>query len=265
MLMFTHSWLLAHYLGERRFDRHLQDFYTYNICPDFLPAGSAFNAQMTHAVSRVCSIPDDYPGASFIIFHLMVDDISHHGVIKETPERNFNPDADGYSYRKGRALKGLLMELYQDHGEPIDITEAAYRSHMVIEMTFDLALYWELPDSQRILDYMCEAVNRTADEHLDRFANTVAWFYGVKPTNVVEAITRCSHFYNEQTMNRLMTLEGRVDSFFRKYGPSMPTAREKTMLQSIMEEGVHLVEDYHDFLVPTMNAIKDSGFSPPIP
>lgn len=142
MLMLTHSWLLAHYLGKEKFNRKLQDLYVYNICPDFLPAGPVFSPRLTHGAPRFRPIPPEFQGANFIVFHLMVDDISHYGLIKARPDEEFNPDAEGYSYLKGIPLRGPLMDFHQTYGNPIDLAQAAYQSHMVIEMTFDLALYW---------------------------------------------------------------------------------------------------------------------------
>jgi len=262
MLMFTHSWLLANYLGEKRYDPALQALYAYNICPDFLPASPAFDSRMTHGVPRFRPIPDDYGEASFILFHLMADDIAHYGVIKEEPVGNFQPDAAGYAYRKGKSLRGRLMDLYRGHGEPIDLAAAAYRSHMVIEMAFDLALYRHLPEREKLLAYMCEALRNVATDHGNRFIDTVSWFYGVPPRAVSDALMRSSHWYNDKIMNRFMTLEGRVQGFFRKYGPQAPTAKEKAILTAIMEEGMLLVKDGEDFLVPTLTAINNSGFAP---
>ncbi|HOJ51389.1 MAG TPA: hypothetical protein PLT64_01465 [Syntrophales bacterium] len=263
MLMLTHSWLLAHYLGKEKFNRKLQDLYVYNICPDFLPAGPVFSPRLTHGAPRFRPIPPEFQGANFIVFHLMVDDISHYGLIKARPDEEFNPDAEGYSYLKGIPLRGPLMDFHQTYGNPIDLAQAAYQSHMVIEMTFDLALYWGAPEESRaILEYMCEAFRYVWEEKRDEFAQTVGWFYDVAPNAVIEALVRCHSFYDHVNMAKFMTLEGRVNTFFSKFAPLMNSTGSRERLTSIMEEGITLVRNFPEFLAPTLGAIRRTGFSP---
>lgn len=263
MLMLTHSWLLAHYLGSESYNYDLQHLYVYNICPDFLPAGVAFTPRMTHGVPRFRPIPTAFSEAHFIIFHLMVDDISHYGLIKSQPEDDFNPHARGYSYLKGAPLREPIMEFYRQYGKPIDSATAAYQSHMIIEMTFDLALYWGAPEeSGHLISYMCEAFQRVCLERSEEFARTVGWFYNVKPEEVLKALEQCYPFYDRSHMMRFMSVEGRVNTFLRKFAPLMNDTLHRKKLASIMEEGITLVRDFSEFLTPTLNAIDRAGFSP---
>ncbi|MCX7982060.1 MAG: hypothetical protein N2572_04010 [Syntrophales bacterium] len=263
MLMLTHSWLLAHYLGRERYNREFQDLYVYNICPDFLPASSDFNSRMTHGVSRFRSIPKEFNATHFIVFHLMVDDISHYGLIKPLPDEDFNPDARGYSYLKGTPLREPLMEFYRMYGNPIDLATASYQSHMIIEMTFDLALYWgNQEESHYLLNHMCEAFRCVSQERSEGFARTVGWFYDVNPRSVLDALDRCNHFYDQGNMVKFMSLEGRVNTFLRKFAPVMNSSVPRKKLASIMEEGITLVRNFTEFLSPTLRAIQSAGFSP---
>jgi len=260
--MLTHSWILAHYLGQERFNPKLQDLYVYNICPDFLPIHGTFNSRMTHGISRFRPIPYEYSSANFIIFHLMVDDISHYGAINSVPESSFNPQAKGYSYLKGESLREPIMDFYRMHGEPIDISTASYQSHMIIEMTFDLALYWGAPEeSGKLLTHMCDAVRRTIEEKMEEFSRTAGWFYDVHPEEIEAAMKKCYPLYNKTSMEEFMTLEGRVHAFFRKFCPALLNTGAKATLTSIMQNGIALVKDYRAFLPPTLKAIKDAGFS----
>jgi hypothetical protein len=263
MLMLTHSWLLEHFLGTDGFHEMNEDLYVYNICPDFLPILKGFTSDMTHGVSRFREIPAKYGKASFIQFHLMVDDISHHGLIDRIPVKEFNPESNGYTYIKGKALIEPLMDLYRSQGRPIDLPVAAYRSHMIIEMTFDLALYLGLPEeSKRLMVVMCDAVQRmTRVDKLNEFSEMVGWFYDSDPKVVAEAMRQCAAVYTLKRMNSFMSMEGRIKVFMAKFGLDPSNGRTFSILEKIMTQGMDLAGDYEEFLDPTLAAIEKVGFN----
>ncbi|HOK06280.1 MAG TPA: hypothetical protein PK836_01580 [Syntrophales bacterium] len=263
MLMLTHTWILKAFLGpERPLEDHL-DLVAYNICPDFLPISQSFNSSMTHGVSRFRAIPRQYRKAAFIVFHLMVDDLSHHGRIEKAPVTDFNPESEGYSYLKGRSLVEPLMDLYSAHGQSLDYPRAVYRSHMVIEMTFDLSLYQALKEeSERLVLIMCRSLQEMSGAALEEFGETVGWFYGVEPEAVREAVLLCAERYTLDRINRFMSLPGRITLFADKFGLESSRTTAYDGLRGIMLRGMDLVKDYGDFLDPTLREIRRAGFAP---
>ena len=263
MLMLTHAWLLAHFLGDARFEEENRDLFIYNVCPDFLPIHPNFTSDITHSVSRFRLLPAPHRKAAFIHYHLMVDDISHHGLIHRIPVREFNPDSLGYTYVKGRPLIPPLMDLYKRQGQPIDLSVAAYRSHMIIEMAFDLALYRGAgEESRELIAVMCDAMQMIMQERLDDFAATVAWTYGTAKGDVEEATRKCAAIYTPDRMNRFMNIEGRVKLFANKFGLDPSDDESLSALRDIMLEGLTLVRGYAEFLNPTLDAIQKAGFKP---
>lgn len=258
--MFTHTWLLKKYLGLSSVSEELLDLFVYNICPDFLPIVSEFNAAMTHSPSRFRPIPGDYRRASCIVFHLLVDDISHYGYIDEEPSTSFRLNAGGYSYVRGRSLVEPLIALYEQVGKPLDYVRAAYRSHMIIEMTFDLSLYLLLGDeSECLVKLMCDALKYTASKKLEEFSETVGWFYNTDPETVCRATLLCAERYTQESVQQHLTLQGRMRLFAEKF--ELGSLNETTYkgLRSLMLQGMDLVKDYGDFLWPTMETIRNSG------
>lgn len=263
MLMLTHAWLLAHFLGNACFEEENRDLFIYNVCPDFLPIHRKFTSDMTHGVSRFRELPEEYRKAAFIHFHLMADDISHHGLIDKIPVSVFNPASSGYTYVKGRPLVPLLIDLYNRLGKPIDGTVAAYRSHMIIEMTFDLSLYQGASEEcGKLITAMCDAMQGIVHNRLNDFSKTVAWLYDVSPGDIEAATRQCAAFYTQERMNRFMSIEGRVKLFGNKFGLNPADGESMSMLKDMMTEGMALVRDYEEFLDPTLDAIRKVGFNP---
>jgi len=261
MLMLTHAWLLAHLLGPSCFDEKNQDLFIYNVCPDFLPVHPSFTSDTTHGISRFRKLPDPYRKGAFVHFHLMVDDMSHHGFIHKIPIREFNPDSQGYTYIKGRPLVRPLMDLSPRQGTPIDPSVAAYQSHMIIEMIFDLALYLGKPDeSNRLIVAMCDAMQSIIRDHLDDFSGTVGWLYDASPQDVASAVKQCASIYTPERMNGFMTMEGRIKLFGKKFGLDTSDHQSMSILKEIMTDGMSLVADYEEFLDPTLAAIRKAGF-----
>jgi len=263
MLMLTHAWVLENFLGEACFEEKNKDLYIYNICPDFLPIHKQFTSDRTHGVSRFREIPSRFERAAFVHFHLMVDDMSHHGMIDRVPVKKFNPDSGGYTYLKGKPLIQPLMELYRKVNQPVDASVAAYRSHMIIEMMFDLALYQDMPEeSMRLVVLMCEAMQTIVSEKLDEFSKTVGWVYNSDTKDVADAMQRCAGIYTLTRMQSFMSLESRIKVFINKFGLDPSDEKTYSALERIMNQGMDLVGDYGEFLDPTLDAVKKVGFNP---
>ena len=157
MLMLTHTWVLRECLARNRFREKGLDLYIYNIIPDILPFHESITAQFTHDLKRTMEPPEEFGKFRFILLHLLLDDFAHYG---EAHGRRFgfDPDSKGYAYAAGKSMHGQMQDIFRRAGEDISIPEAAYRSHMLIEMAFDLALYDIDPT---LLDLMVKSMEFT--------------------------------------------------------------------------------------------------------
>lgn len=81
MFMLTHTYFLQKVLetaGKKNIDL---DVYVYNIAPDLLTNDPRISPDKTHKVQRSLQIPERYSKSAYVIFHLLVDDLSHYGYI----------------------------------------------------------------------------------------------------------------------------------------------------------------------------------------
>jgi len=263
MLMMTHTWLLKNYLRDPNLIADNLDLFIYNICPDLLPLHQDITAADTHGIPRCLTRPPAHRKNAFVHFHLMVDDLSHHGMIASEPVREFNPDSRGYTYLKGKPLVRPLLEIYDFQGTPIDRDQAAYRSHMIIEMTFDLVMHCaRIAEGEQLIALLCEAMRFTMAERLTEFSENIAGLYGFSPAMVRETMQAGAVFYNYDRIRRFMTLEGRMQLFAGKFGISRDDKIALDMLRVIMNQGMELVRDYNDFMAPTLAEIRRAGFNP---
>jgi hypothetical protein len=263
MLMMTHTWLLMNYPRGEEFIMKNPDLLIYNLCPDLLPIHKDITAEATHGIPRYRLLPAEYRKNAFVHFHLMVDDISHHGAITRQPVIEFNPDSNGYTYLKGKPLVQPLLDIYKNMGKPIPYAHAAYRSHMIIEMTFDLVLHQgQLAESDKLLTLLSEAMSFTALEKFAEFSENIAWLYGVPVKTIAEALKEGAAVYTLNRIRRFMSLEGRIQLFANKYGIPRDDGQAIAGLTDVMNMGMELVKDYGDFLAPTLTAIRRAGFNP---
>lgn len=263
MLMMTHTWLLNSYPGGEELIRNHPDLLIYNICPDLLPIHKDINADITHGISRRRRLPVRYRKNAFVQFHLMVDDISHYGAITSRPVTEFDPDSQGYTYLKGKPLVQPIFDIYKNMGTPIPYADAAYRSHMIIEMTFDLALHLgHLKESEKLLDLLGEGMSFAVGENIAEFSENISWLYGMPQQTIKEALREGAAAYTLDRIRRFMTLEGRIQLFAHKYGIPRDDGKAVAGLTEVMNRGMELVKDYGDFFEPTLASIRRVGFNP---
>ena len=261
MLMLTHTRFLKEFIGADHISRDNLDIFAYNVFPDLLPVHESITPEMTHGIPRFSRLPQKYHKAAFVQFHLLVDDMAHYGKICEKAVINFNPNSNGYAYVKGRPLIQPIMDFYKDIGDEISFSEAAYRSHMIIEMSFDLTLQRE--DSS-LATLFSEALNYTVENKQTEFSKTLSWIFGIKEKIITEAINRAVAIYTKEWLEDLMSLEGRVSLFVDKFCYGCDDGKARNDVGSLFDQGMDLVTDYKDFLHTTLNAIKDSGFRYPL-
>ena len=84
------------------------------------------------------------------MFHLLVDDLAHYGNISLQCQEGFDPHSSGYTYVKGRPLIESIIELHNMIDKDISYNEAAYRSHLIIEMIYDLVILAHIHENESI-------------------------------------------------------------------------------------------------------------------
>ncbi|MFA5322300.1 MAG: hypothetical protein WC373_06460, partial [Smithella sp.] len=140
MFMLTHTYFLQKVLSRASAEEIEPDIYVYNIAPDLLTLHPRINPTKTHLLQRSLKIPSQYSKSAYVIYHLLVDDLSHHGYISSGYQEEFNINSKGYSYIKGNRLIKSILILHEIAGKKISCAEAVYQSHLVIEMIYDLVI-----------------------------------------------------------------------------------------------------------------------------
>ncbi|MCG6533716.1 MAG: hypothetical protein L7F78_03295 [Syntrophales bacterium LBB04] len=263
MLLITHTWILKEFLGSSAISHPTLGLYAYNASPDLLPIHKEITAELTHGIPRFCSLPVNCEKAAFAQFHLLVDDIAHHGRIERIPVQRFNPYSEGYTYVMGRSLIEPLTDLYRNIGRQINYNELAYQSHMIIEMAFDMALY-RRSGNEDLLRLFADALNFTIDHKISEFSQTLGWLYGISDQTIRESIDWGKDACTLERMHRFMSEEGRIGLFMDKFGLDRNNPYVWSTLEELMEQGLYLVKDYEAFLQPTLTAILKAGFVNPL-
>ena len=168
MLMLTHTYLLQQIMSASNIKNSDPDIYIYNIAPDLLTIHPDINANQTHSIKRFIEAPPDHKRTAYIMFHLLVDDLAHYGNISLQCQEGFDPHSAGYTYLKGRHLIDSIIELYKIIDRDISYNEAAYRSHLIIEMIYDLVILSHIHEDGSI-DLLEDAIHFTFDRRENEF------------------------------------------------------------------------------------------------
>ncbi|OPY04582.1 MAG: hypothetical protein A4E67_02325 [Syntrophaceae bacterium PtaB.Bin038] len=256
MLLNTHTLLLREYAGRRPVADNL-DILIYNVMPDILPIHRDITPERTHRMERFSVAPAGRERARFIQFHLLVDDLSHHGHITRNGHDRSENESGGYAFTKGSALVPDMMGMHRRLGRPIDEGEALYRSHLVVEMAVDLVIRERHPD---IVGLFSRAVDATLGGSIDGLVGTLAWAYALPAGLAREALLQGMAAYRDETLRRSVSLEGRIDLFLWKfYGGEggYPVRRD---VRDLLLKGIESVADHEQFLSATLREIAASGF-----
>lgn len=257
--MLTHTWILSQMAGD--VERRDRDIFCYNVAPDMLSIHTGITSEITHRIPRVLPLPEPYRKGAFAVFHLMVDDFAHHGRIVPEPVVDFDPDAEGYAYARGAALVPLLMALYRQNGREISLSDAAYRSHIIVEAALDLVLCLA-EGPQELIDLLIESLSLVVTERIDEFSATLGWLCGIEKERVAAAIRQGHTVYTEERMKAFMSVEGRTALIMDKFDLDRHDRNIRQGLCDIMEEGMAITRDYKEFLAMVIPAVLDAGFEP---
>jgi len=255
MFMLTHTYFLQKVLLSAGLRDVEPDVYVYNIAPDLLAIHPKISPAQTHILRRSIQIPQQYPKSVYVLFHLLVDDLSHHGYISSGEQEEFKLNSKGYSYVKGVSLVDSIMDLHKIIGKEISVTEAVYQSHLIIEMIYDLVILRHI-DSFNTVDVLVDAVQYTANNKMDEFAGTIRWLYGLKEKEINEVMEGALLFITRESMERLMNIEGRMSLYKDKFGLQSDNLLFYKSLKNVFQMAMDLINDDELFFMETVQEIK---------
>jgi len=264
MLMLTHTYLLQKVLGSADISNTDLDIYVYNIVPDLLTIHPQISSSQTHTIKRTLQLPANYPRAAYVMFHLLVDDLAHYGFICPDCKEEFDPDSQGYSYIKGKPLINSILELYNSNNKKISYNEAAYRSHLIIEMIYDLVILDHI-NALKTVDLLAAAIDYTAKSKIDEFAATVNFLYAVEENKVKEVMKEASFYITKERMERIMNIEGRIRLYTNKFGFKDNEQLFYDGVKNLFIQAKNIIDDDDElFLEESEQTIKNYGWFPPL-
>jgi hypothetical protein len=262
MLMLTHTYILQNILDGAGIKNYDSDVFVYNIVPDLLTFHPEISSQQTHKIKRLLQIPPLHPKAAYIMFHLLVDDLAHYGFISPGIPDEFNPDSHGYTYVKGKPLINPILEFQKKVNREISYNEAVYRSHLVVEMIYDLAIIDHIKNN-RTVELLADAIHTTAEKKMDEFVATINWLYGIGKTEIYDVMRKAHSYMTEERIRKTMNIEGRIRFYTYKFGlQNEPLCLAG--IKIIFLQARELLDDNEIFLRDTAETVKKSGWIPPI-
>ncbi len=265
MLMLTHTYLLQKVLGAADIKNPDLDIYIYNIAPDLLTIHPNINSDKTHNIKRFSQIPCKYPHSAYVMFHLLVDDLAHFGSICLDYQEAFNPESQGFCYLKGKPLINNILDLHKIIQNEISYNEAAYRSHLIIEMIYDLVILKEIR-SLKTISLLVDAINFTFKNKLEEFTATISWLYDVKESDARAVIKDACIFLTKERMERIMNIDGRIRLYSDKFGSQSKDNLFYDGMKNLFIQSKNSLEldEKELFLNRAAKTIKDYGWLPPI-
>ena len=258
--MLTHTYFLQKVLGAADVNDIDLDVYVYNIAPDLLTIHHGISPDKTHKIRRSLQIPEQYSKAAYVIFHLLVDDLSHYGYISDHQEA-FNSDSKGYSYIKGKHLIKSIMELHKVIKKEISYNEAVYQSHLIIEMIYDLVIFNHI-NSFKTIDLLVEAINFTVENKFAEFAATINWLYGFDKSEIDEVMKNAVIYITKEGLENIMNIEGRINLYKDKFGLESNELLFYDCLRNLFQQAIDLIDDDESFFLEAMQTIKNYSWLP---
>lgn len=256
MFMLTHTFFLQKVLCHAGVKHVEPDIYVYNIAPDLLAMHPLINSAKTHILQRSLQIPSQYPKSAYVIFHLLVDDLSHHGYISSGEQEEFNLNSQGYSYIKGITLIESIMDLYKMIDREISYGDAVYQSHLIIEMIFDLVILKHI-NSFHTVDILVEAIKYTVKNKMKEFIDTINWIYGLDVNEINEVMKSALFFITKEKMDGIMNIEGRINLYKDKFGLQSNEKLFCDSMKNLFQRAMDLINDDEMFFLETAQVIKN--------
>jgi hypothetical protein len=260
MLMLTHTYLLQQMIEASNIENIDPDIYVYNIAPDLLTLHPDISAHQTHSIQRFINAPPEHSRTAYVMFHLLVDDLAHFGKISMEYKEGFHPDSPGYAYVKGRTFVNTIVDLHKMIDHEISYNEAAYQSHLMIEMIYDLVILQRIQAGKSI-DTLAEAVLFTREKREAEFCGNMSWLYGVDQSAVRNVLAGATSYLTKERMNGFMNIEGRIRLFIDKFGHKNQSEPFKAAVSSLFTDALNSIED-EEFLQEIIEAVRKSGWQP---
>jgi hypothetical protein len=256
MFMLTHTYFLQKILLSAGLRDAEPDIFVYNIAPDLLALHPQISPAQTHILQRSLQIPSRYPKSAYVIFHLLVDDLSHHGYISSGEQEEFNLNSKGYSYVKGIPLIKSILDLHKIIDKEITYGHAVYQSHLIIEMIYDLVILRHL-DSFNTVDVLTDAIEYTVNRKMDEFIATVKWLFGLEEKEIREVMEGALVFITRESMERILNIEGRINLYKDKFGLQSDERLFYDSLNNMFQLAMDLINDDEQFFLETVQEIKN--------
>jgi hypothetical protein len=261
--MLTHTYLLQKVLGSADIKNKDLDVYVYNIVPDLLTIHPQITSNKTHKIRRSLQIPAKYSRSAYVMFHLLVDDLSHYGYICSDCQEEFDSNSKGYSYIKGKHLINSILDLHKIISKEISYEEAVYQSHLIIEMIYDLVILNQI-NSFKTIDLLAEAIDFTAKNKIDEFVATINWLYNVEENEINEVMRNASIYITKERLEHIMNIESRIHLYKDKFGLKSDDQLFYDGLKNLFQHARDLIDDDELFLRETAQTIKNYGWLPPL-
>lgn len=261
MLMLTHTYLLQQVMGASNIKQSEPDIYIYNIAPDLLTIHPDISANQTHSINRFIQAPPDHKRTAYIMFHLLVDDLAHYGNISLQFQEGFDPHSAGYTYVKGRHLISSILELHKIIDKDISYNDAAYRSHLIIEMIYDLVILSRINEDKSI-ELLEDAIHFTLDRRENEFCDDIAWLYGIEKDHARYVLKNAVSYITRERLERIMNIEGRIRLFTDKFGLRNDNSMFAEAIQTLFQDALNSIEN-EEFLQQIATTIRNYGWFPP--
>ncbi len=260
MLMLTHTYLLQQIMGASAIKATTPDIYIYNIAPDLLTIHPDIHSNQTHSIKRFFEAPPEHPRTAYVMFHLLVDDLAHYGKISLACQEGFDPNSAGYTYVKGRSLINSILDLHKLIDKDISYNEAAYRSHLIIEMIYDLVILARL-QANKSIELLEEAISFTIESREAEFCENMSWLYGIEKDAARDVLKNASSYITKERMDRIMNIEGRIRLFTDKFGLRNKNEMFQEAISTLFHDALNSIEN-EEFLKDIFDAVRNSGWQP---
>jgi len=260
MFMLTHTYFLQKVLGPAGLKETEPDVFVYNVAPDLLAIHPQITSARTHNLHRFLQVPVEYPNATFVIYHLLIDDLSHYGHICSDYQEEFNVNSRGYSYLKGNHLIKTIQDLHEITGKDISYQDAVYHSHLIIEMIYDLVIANHI-DHFKTVDILVDAIQYTEQNKMDEFVGTLHWLYGLEEKEIRDVMKNAVFFITRESMKQIMNMEGRMNLYKDKFGLRSNKQLDDG-LKDLFKRAMDLINDDELFFKETVQIIKDCHVLP---
>ena len=261
MFMLTHTYFLQKVLGTVGLKNMEPDIYVYNIAPDLLAIHPNISPAQTHKLQRSLKMPHQYAKSAYVIYHLLIDDLSHYGYICSECQDEFNVNSKGYSYQKGNHLVKAIRDVHEIIGREISLSDAVYQSHLIIEMIYDLVILEHI-NSYKTIDILVEAIKYTAKNKMTEFIATINWLYGLEENEINEVIKSALVFITKESMEDIMNIEGRINLYQDKFGLKSNDRLFYDGLKDLFQQAMDLIDDDELFFMETAQVIKNYNTLP---